>query len=155
MLDIMIVLIYIIYMMIHNQPISPDQEGGRGKENGMKIKVNDKIVVEPRINQTSVTPSGNAYYNIDYLVDGICVHNATTGCIGGAPNPIAMLDRTYSYSEYHYQDIPNPDPQPESLPISDGKLCGGSSGGRPCWWVEKEKTHRQAIIDAVSQIVPD
>ena len=117
----------------------------------MKIKVNENIIVEPQIRQTSTTPSGNAYYNISYLIDGICVHNATTGCISGSPNPIAMLDHTYESTETHYQDIANPDPAPES--VQNGKIQIGSVGGRPAWWIVRQKTHREAIIEAVAQIV--
>jgi len=115
----------------------------------MKVRVNEKIVAEVKITQTTVCPAGTAYYTIDYLIDGVCIHSATTGAIYGAPNPIAMLDRIYSLNEYHYQDIDNPDPEPEGIT----GIKKGSSGGRPAWWIEKSKTHRQAIIDAASQIV--
>jgi hypothetical protein len=115
----------------------------------MKVRVNEKIVVEVKITKTMECPAGTAYYNIDYMIDGVCIHNATTGAIYGAPNPIEMLDRQYTWTEYHYEDIPNPDPRP-------AKYTGaGSSNGRPAWWIEKSKTHRQAIIDAVSQIVSE
>jgi len=96
-----------------------------------------------------VCPAGTAYYTIDYLIDGVCIHSATTGAIYGAPNPIAMLDRFFTWNEYHYQDIDNPDPEPEGI----AGIKKGTTGGRPAWWIEKSKTHRQAIIDAVSQIV--
>ena len=119
----------------------------------MKARINDQIVVEFKITQTTVCPAGTAYYTIDYLIDGICVHSATTGAIYGAPNPIEMLDRMYTYSEYHYRDVLNPDPEPTGDNAKGRAIKFGSSGGRPAWWEEKGKTHRQAIIDAVSQIV--
>lgn len=121
----------------------------------MKVKVNEKIAVDVKITQTMVCPAGTAYYTIDYLIDGVCVHSATTGAIHGAPNPIEMLDRMYTYSEYHYQDVLDPDPEPTGDNAKYQAIRVGTSGGRPAWWEEKGKTHRQAIIDAVSQIVVD
>lgn len=119
----------------------------------MKVRVNEQIVVEVKVTQTMVCPAGTAYYTIDYLVNGLCVHSATTGAIYGSPNPIEMLDRMYTYSEYHYQDTPNPDPMPEGEDAKNRIIKSGSVGGRRAWWEEKGKTHRQAIIEAVAQIV--
>ena len=119
----------------------------------MKVKVNEKIAVEVKITQTMQCSRGTAYYTIDYMIDGICVHSATTGAIYGAPNPIAMLDRYYTWSEYHYQDIPNPDPRPEGDAEKGRKIGFGTSGGRTAWWEEKSMTHRQAIVNAVAEII--
>ena len=119
----------------------------------MKIRVNDKIVVDVKIIRTMVCPAGTAYHTIDYLIDGVCIHSATTGPIYGDPNPIAMLDRFYTWSEYHYQDIPHPDPQPIGDAVGGKKIGCGTSGGRPAWWEEKSQTHRQAILIAASQII--
>lgn len=121
----------------------------------MKVRVNEEIVVDVKVSQTASTPSGNGYFSVDYLVDGICIHRAFSGCVSGAPNPIAALDSCFEVTEYHYQDIPDPDPKPESIPVSVGKLYGGTSGERPAWWITRRKTHRQAIIDAFAQIVPE
>jgi len=127
----------------------------------MKVRVNDKITAEVKITQTTVCPerencgSGTAYYTIDYLINGVCIHSATTGAIYGSPNPIAMLDRFFTVSEYHYQDIASPDPMPTGDEAKNRKLGRGTSGGRPAWWEEKGKTHRQAIIEAVAQIVKE
>ena len=119
----------------------------------MKIKINEKIAVTVKVTQTNVCPAGSAYYTIDYLLDGMCIHSATTGAIYGTPNPITMLDRNFTWSETHYQDIDNPDSRPEDV---QGRIIKfGSSGGRPAWWEEKSKTHRQAIIDAVNQLKQD
>ena len=126
----------------------------------MKIKVNEKIAVGFAITQKSTTPSGNAYWQIDYLFNGICIHSAHTGPISGNPNPIDMLDRKFTVTQYHFQDIPNPDPQPmgkdyEGRTIKAGSVNPGGSSSRPCWWEEIGITHRQAIIEAVDQIVED
>ena len=125
----------------------------------MKIKVNEKIAVEPQIIQKSTTPSGNAYWKIDYMYNGVCIHSAATGCISGNPNPIEMLDRKFTVNQYHFQDVPNPDPQPvgkdyEGRTIKAGSLSEGGPS-RPCWWEEVGKTHRQAIIEAIDQIMED
>jgi len=121
----------------------------------MKIKVNEKIVVEVKITQTQRCPAGTAYWTIDYLIDGVCIHSATTGAIYGSPNPIEMLDRWYTWTETHYEDLPSPDPMPIGDNAKGLKLSRGSSGGRPAWWVERSKTHRQAIIEAIEQIVKE
>lgn len=126
----------------------------------MKIKVNEKIAVGVKITQKMVCPAGTAYYSIDYMYESpngekICVHSAGTGAIYGEPNPIAMLDRTFSWSEPHFQDIPDPDRKPEGEAARGRKICVGRHGGRNAWWDEREKTHRQAIIDAVAQIVEE
>lgn len=121
----------------------------------MKIKVTEKIIVEPQIIQKSTTPSGNAYYQIDYLYQGFCIHSAATGCISGNPNPIDMLDRKFTVNQYHFQDVPNPDPQPTGDDYKGRTIKVGSSDSRPCWWEEIGKTHRQAIIEAIEQIVED
>ncbi len=125
-------------------------KGKDGRE--MKIKVNENIAVGVKITQTMVSPAGTAYGTIDYMYEGVCIHSATTGAIRGEPNPIAMLDRSYTWTEPHYQDIPNPDPKPEG---TTAKISAGSYGGRPAWWEEKAQTHRQAIIEAVAQIIKD
>ncbi len=121
----------------------------------MKIKVNEKIAVGVKITQTMVCPAGSAYYTIDYLYNGICIHSATTGAIHGEPNHIAMLDRSYTWTEPHYQDIPNPEAKPEGDAALGRKISSGSYGGRNAWWEEKNNTHRQAIIEAIAQIVED
>jgi hypothetical protein len=119
----------------------------------MKIKVDGKTAVEVKITCTMTCPAGSAYHTIDYLIDDICIHSATTGAIYGEPNPIAMLDRSYSSQEIHYQDILNPDPKPAGLG-NDGQGGGsGTIGNRPAWWYQISKTHRQAIIEAVAQII--
>ena len=120
----------------------------------MKIKVNEKISVSFEITQKSTTPSGNAYWQIDYMYQGICIHSATTGCISGNPNPIDMLDRIFEKTVYFYQDIPNPTPKP-GVEEFGRKICAGTAGGRPAWWEISPITHRQAIIDAVAQIIED
>lgn len=119
----------------------------------MKVKVNKNIAVEVKTVCTMTCPAGSAYHTIDYLVDGICVHSATTGAIYGEPNPIAMLDRSFSEREYHYQDIPDPDPKPAGLGNQGFPGGSGTVGNRLAWWLEKSLTHRQAIVDAVAQIV--
>ena len=121
----------------------------------MKIKVTEEIAVGVKITQTMVCPAGSAYHTIDYLVDGICIHSATTGAIYGEPNPIAMLDRSYSSQTIHYQDIPGPDPKPAELGTTARPGGSGTIGERPAWWDQISKTHRQAIIDAVAQIVAE
>lgn len=134
--------------------VIPDHMAGRRKERkGMKIKVTPEIVVDVEIIQKQVCPAGSSYWDINYLVDGICIHNATTGAIYGKPNPIATLDREFDTTEYHYQDIPNPDPEPQGDERKGRSLGGGSSSNRPAWWEVKHKTHREAIINAVNQVV--
>jgi hypothetical protein len=117
----------------------------------MKIKVNDEIVVEVKITQKQTCPAGTAYWNIDYMINGVCIHNAATGAIWGNPNPIKMLDDEYEWTEHHYQDISNADPIP--VDRIGKKISVGTSNSRDCWWEQKSKTHRQAIIDAVAQLV--
>ena len=121
----------------------------------MKIRVDEKITVDVKITQTMVCPAGTAYWTIDYLIDGICVHSATTGAIYGSPNPIEMLDRKFTYVEYHYQGIPNADPEPTGEEAKGRNIQCISVDGKRAWKEEKGKTHRQAIIEAVSQIVTD
>jgi hypothetical protein len=125
----------------------------------MKIRVNDTIAVEIKItpkNYTTREYLTGGYYNIDYLIGGICIHNAATGYISsGEPNPIAMLDQPYTIREYHYQDISNPDPQPTDGIMYGKTISVGSVAGRPCWWAERDVTHRAAIIAAVSQIIAE
>ena len=119
----------------------------------MKIRINENIAVGVKILQTMICPAGTAYYTIDYLYEDICVHSANTGAIYGEPNPIAMLDQGFTWKEPHYQDIDNPDPKPEDIGCRNHPGGAGSYGGRNAWWEEKAKTHRQAIIDAVAQII--
>jgi len=95
----------------------------------MKIKI-DNAEISIQVISKMVCPSGRAYWKIDYMYEGICIHSVHTGAIYGNPNPVAMLDETYTISEYHYQDIPTPDPQP-----ADGMMYGkhikvGSVNGR-------------------------
>lgn len=116
----------------------------------MKIKISNNVTVDVRVVTTMVCPAGTAYYRVEYCINGLCIHAAHTGAMHGTPNVIEMLDGKHVWTETHYQDIPNPDPKPE-----DRKVCAGSSGGRPAWWEEKSKTHRQAILDALDQIVLD
>jgi hypothetical protein len=119
----------------------------------MKIKITDKIAVNVRVNMTNQCPAGTAYYSIDYMVDGFCIHTATTGAIYGEPNVIAMLDREFTKpKEYHYQDIENPDPKPETT-LKGHKYQNCTVNGRDAWYEEVSITHRQAIIDACKQIV--
>lgn len=120
----------------------------------MKIRVNEKITVNVKVTMTTQCPAGTAYWTIDYLVDGLCIHSATTGAIYGQPDVIAMLDRVFTRSsEYHYQDIDNPDPIPESS--SNRKVHNGTANGHPAWWMDESLTHRQAIVEAYSQIVTE
>ena len=119
----------------------------------MKIKVSNEIAVEVKITQKQTCPAGTSYWNIDYMIDGVCIHNAATGAIWGEPNPIKMLDDEYAWSEYHYQDTSNPDPVPADKDRIGRNIGVGTSNSRNCWWEVKSKTHRQAIIDAVSQII--
>lgn len=118
----------------------------------MKIRIEGaEIGVE--ITQKMVCPAGSAYWIIDYTLDGVCIHSASTGAIYGKPNPIAMLEATHTTDEEHYQDVPNPDPQPEGGMMYGKQIKVGSINGRPAWWAENEKTHRQLIIEAMAQIV--
>ncbi|HRQ68408.1 MAG TPA: hypothetical protein P5031_07575 [Candidatus Syntrophosphaera sp.] len=119
----------------------------------MKIKVNNDIVAEVRIVKKMVCRAGAAYWTVDYMIDGVCIHSADTGAIYGEPNPIAMLDRSIDWIEPHYQDIPDPDPMPADLGTPSNPGGSGSYNGRPAWWTNKSKTHRQAIIDAAAQII--
>jgi hypothetical protein len=120
----------------------------------MQIKINDDVVVDVRVITRMVCPAGTAYYRIEYLVDGLCIHAASTEAMYGTPNVIATLDYAYEWTETHYQDIPNPDPRPKDDKVNGKNIRSGSSGGRPAWWIVKTKTHRQAILDALAQVVP-
>ena len=120
----------------------------------MKIRITDKIVVDVKTTMTMQCPAGTAYYTIDYLIDGFCIHSATTGAIYGNPDVVAMLDREFSKpKEYHYQDIENPDPRPETTKTR--KIFSGTVNGREAWYEEISISHRQAIIDAFDQLVID
>ena len=107
------------------------------------------------ITQKYVCPAGTAYWQIDYCIDGICIHSASTGAIYGSPNPIEMLESEFTWNETHYQDILNPDPVPEGEERQGRKIGVGTSGDRQAWFETKSKTHRQAIIDALEQIVEE
>ena len=98
---------------------------------------------------------GTAYWTIDYTYEGVCVHTAETGKIYGKPNPVNMLDKLFSRNENHYQDVENPDPAPEDLGTVKRPGGSGTAGGRPAWWEKHTKSHRQAIIDAMRQIVKE
>lgn len=118
----------------------------------MKIRVTDKIAVDVRVTNTMTCPAGSAYWQIDYCVDGLCIHSATTGAIHGNPDVIAMLDRKFTRTaEPHYQDINNPDPAPVSTLAK--VVHSGSVNGRDAWWTDETVTHRQAIIEAYSQLI--
>jgi hypothetical protein len=120
----------------------------------MKIKIEEKgKEIGIAITKKQTCPAGTAYWQIDYLYRGICIHSAGTGAIWGNPNPIEMLDRKFTVNQYHYQDIPTPDPQPVGKDYEGRTIKVGSSDGRPCWWEEVWKTHRQAIIESLEQIV--
>lgn len=120
----------------------------------MKIRVGQyEIGIE--ITQKMVCPAGTAYHVIDYTYRGVCIHSASTGAIYGKPNPISMLDQTYTINEEHYQDVDHPDPQPHGYNPAERTIKVGSINGRPAWWEEKDKTHRQAIIEAMAQIITE
>jgi len=121
----------------------------------MKIKANDQITVDVKVTQKQVTPAGLAYWQVDYMVDGMCIHSATTGAIHGNPDVVAMLDREYDYTVYHYQDIANPDAEPTGEDRKNRRLGGGTSSNRPAWWENFNTTHRDAIIKAYGQLVID
>lgn len=116
----------------------------------MKIRINDTVNTDVRIIKMQVCPAGTAYYRVEYLIDGICIHAVNTGAMYGTPNPIELLDGQHCWTEYHYQDIPNPDPKPSDRPVGSG-----TAGNRPAWWEDKAKTHRQAILDNLSQVVAE
>lgn len=120
----------------------------------MKIKI-DNAEIGVQVTQKMVCPAGTAYWQIDYMFEGVCIHSAHIGAIYGSPNPVATLDWTYMIRpiEYHYQDISAPDPQPTDGMMYGKRIKVGSVNGRPAWWVEKGKTHREAIIESLGQIV--
>jgi len=119
----------------------------------MRIKVEEGIEVGVEITQKGTCPAGTAYWVVDYMVDGVCIHSATTGAIYGNPNPLAMLDREYTWHETHYQDVPDADPKPEGEIAQARKISVGTSGNRPAWFEERHQTHRQAIINSIAQLV--
>jgi len=123
----------------------------------MNIKLNEEIAVDVQVTQSYQCPSGEAHWQIDYMVDGVCIHSATTGAIRGNPDVIAMLDRKYIVEgPYHYKDIVNPDPIPESTAnhlIKNQMVCLTGEKSRPVWYEEITLTHREAIIKAYSQII--
>jgi len=123
----------------------------------MKVRVSSEIIVGVQVTQKQVCPAGTAYWQVDYMVGGVCIHSATTGAIWGNPDIVAMLDREYEIREEHYQDIPNPDPKPENEDESQkmgwNTIGSGTIGGRPAWWQNKMISHRQAIIDKYNQLV--
>jgi hypothetical protein len=127
----------------------------------MKVKVAEGIIVDVSCHVTHSCPAGTNYWQVDYSVNGLCIHSATTGAIFGNPDIIAMLDRTFTVKEYHYQDIPNPDKKPDveipGVVIKEGEIGNAfdNKKNRPVWWAEYGKTHRQAIIDAYNQLVID
>lgn len=116
----------------------------------MQIKISEYIVTEVKVTQTMTCPAGTAYWTVDYCIDGLCIHSAATGAIYGNPDVIAMLDREYEvHGETHYIDDahPMPDPLPRGARY-------GTSGDNQAWFSpSRHVTHRQAIIDAVAQIV--
>lgn len=110
----------------------------------MKIKINETTAVDVRVIQTTVCPAGTAYYRVEYLKDGLCIHAASTKAMYGSPDVIAMLAQTYEINEYHSMDEPQ-----------EPGCHAGTVGGKPMWWITREVTHRQAIVDALAQIVED
>lgn len=124
----------------------------------MKVKVTESIEVEVQVTQKSTCPAGTAYWQVDYMVDGLCIHSASTGAIYGNPDVIAMLDREYPIYEYHYQDVPDPDPVPTGdaaigRNITQVTVGKGGKPSREAWCEETLLTHRQAIIDAYNQLI--
>lgn len=118
----------------------------------MKIRVGEhEIGVE--IVQKHACPAGTAYYKVEYLHQGVCIHAAHTGPIYGRPNPLELLDDCYNWTETHYEDIPDADPVPEGDARQGRTIKHGEYGGRPAWWEICGKTHRQAIIDAMALVV--
>ncbi len=53
------------------------------RKDGMKIKVNNDIVAEVRIVKKMVCRAGAAYWTVDYMIDGVCIHSAVTDAIIG------------------------------------------------------------------------
>jgi len=119
----------------------------------MKLQVAPGIVVGVEVTQKQVCPAGTAYWRVDYTVEGVCIHSAATGAIWGRPDVIDLLDTEYIYNIYHYTDITNPDPLPDSDNREGRVVRVGTSGNRPAWWEEITTTHRKAIIHAYTQIV--
>ena len=123
----------------------------------MKIRINDQLAVEPVVTLTATCPSGHASFNVSYLLDSICLHNTQVGPIFGIPNPIAILDLTTTPQKtIYFLDTTCPQHMP-SLPARNPNLAyfQGSASGRPCWWTEKERTNRDAILDFYSQVLPN
>lgn len=118
----------------------------------MKINVASGVVVGVQVVKKSDCPAGTAYWQIDYTVDGVCIHSATTGAIYGNPDVIAMLDREYTYDIRHYLDIPNPDKIPSGEDAKGRIIREGTVDYRTAWWEEFTTTHRQAIISAFRQL---
>lgn len=63
----------------------------------MKIKITiadgRDIILNVQATITTPTPSGRAYWRIDYLLaDGGCVYSAHSGAIHGTPSPVEALD---------------------------------------------------------------
>jgi len=120
----------------------------------MKIRIGEaEIGVE--ITQKMLCRAGTAYHQIDYTYRGICIYSVSTGAIYGQPNPLGILDVAYEWSIPHYQDIPEADPMPEGENRVGRTIKRGTFGGREAWWEVHTKTHRQAIIDAIAQIITD
>ena len=112
----------------------------------MKVRINSEITVDVKVTQTMVCPAGKAYWQIDYIVDGYCIHSATTGAIYGSPDVIAMLDRKYTYSVEHDMS----DPVPTG---TDHKIRYWHSERGDFWAEEFAATHREAIIKACNQLI--
>lgn len=117
----------------------------------MKIKINEQIVAEVKITQRQVCPAGTAYWGIDYQIDGITVHSATTGAIWGEPDPIAMLDRVFERRINLAMGEDGPEGYRKGGCGTVYRGCNDKGHEEQTWILEL--THRQAIIEAVAQIV--
>ena len=111
----------------------------------MKIKVNvnrnedGKVVIINAMTAKYNSCAGGAYYSVYYAIGSETVYVANAGMSSLAPSPIELLDRSTKKSVR----------VPEGTPNAKQHSCDGET------WraIDVYKTHRELLLEALSQIV--
>jgi hypothetical protein len=117
----------------------------------MRIRVGG-IELEVECTLTRACPAGTGYWSVDYLLDGVCVHKASSGAIWGRPDVVAMLDSVIGGMR--------------RVPVgAEGAKHFRQDAGKVGYWhtceaAEAEmaemadtRTHREAIVEGLACVV--